>query len=122
MAMENPRRRYRFGSFQIDCGERVLFRDSEPVTLTGKAFDTLLALVERHGHVVGKRELMDRIWPATHVDENNLAQNISLLRKVFDSAEPGHEYIETVPRRGYRFLGEVHTDDNLPTEGKHVVR
>lgn len=123
MAVESPGRRYRFGSFQIDCGERVLFRDREPVTLTGKAFDTLLALVERHGHVVGKRELMDRIWPETHVDENNLAQNISLLRKVFDSAEPGHEYIETVPRRGYRFLGEVHADDtSFLSAAKHIVR
>ncbi|HWW62564.1 MAG TPA: alpha/beta fold hydrolase [Thermoanaerobaculia bacterium] len=87
-----------FGRFRIDSAERVLFRDGEPVDLTAKAFETLLALVERHGHIIGKRELMDRVWPETHVDENNLAQNISLLRKVL-----GPDSIDTIPRRGYRF-------------------
>jgi pimeloyl-ACP methyl ester carboxylesterase/DNA-binding winged helix-turn-helix (wHTH) protein len=107
--MTSPSRGYQFGEFRLDPVERVLFHREEPVVLTAKAFDTLLALVERHGHVIDKRELMDRIWPDTHVDENNLAQNISLLRKVLDSS-----IIETVPRRGYRFLAEVHDADDTP--------
>lgn len=120
--MANRSRGYQFGTFQIDSVERVLFHNGEPVVLTAKAFDTLLALVERHGHVVGKRELMDRVWPETHVDENNLAQNISLLRKVLDSAEHGHEYIETIPRRGYRFVADVLEVDDLTTDATHFVR
>jgi pimeloyl-ACP methyl ester carboxylesterase/DNA-binding winged helix-turn-helix (wHTH) protein len=122
MAKENPSRGYRFGNFQIDCAERVLFRDGQPVILTAKAFDTLLALVERDGRLVGKRELMDRVWPETHVDENNLAQNISILRKVLDSPEHGQRYIETVPRRGYRFIGRVQEVDDLTADSTRVVR
>jgi pimeloyl-ACP methyl ester carboxylesterase/DNA-binding winged helix-turn-helix (wHTH) protein len=115
-------RGYRFGGFQIDCVERVLFRDGQPVVLTAKAFDTLLALVERHGHVVGKRELMDRVWPETHVDENNLAQNISILRKALDAPQEGRSCIETVPRRGYRFIAEVLEVDDLTADAVPVIR
>ena len=121
MATGNPSRGYQFGSFQVDGVERVLFRDGQPVILTAKAFDTLLALVERHGHVVDKRELMDRVWPETHVDENNLAQNISILRKALDRQD-GRSCIETVPRRGYRFIGEVVEVDDLTADAKRIVR
>jgi DNA-binding winged helix-turn-helix (wHTH) protein/pimeloyl-ACP methyl ester carboxylesterase len=111
---------YRFGPFKVDTAERVLFRDGEPVILTAKAFDTLLALLERHGHVASKCELMDRVWPDTHVDENNLAQNISILRKALGTAADGRGFIETVPRRGYRFIGDVVEASDLAAED--VVR
>ncbi|MDP9194492.1 MAG: alpha/beta fold hydrolase [Acidobacteriota bacterium] len=113
---------YRFGRFKADAAERVLFRDGEPVILTAKAFDTLLALLERHGHVASKCELMDRVWPETHVDENNLAQNISILRKALGSSADGRGFIETVPRRGYRFIGDVLVAGDLPAEAAAVVR
>jgi len=113
--MARRTRGFRFGDFQIDAVERVLSHKGEPLVLTAKAFDTLLVLVEQHGHVVGKQDLMDRVWPETHVDENNLAQNISALRRVLGSAAPGHEYIETVPRRGYRFDDDVIDLDEIVT-------
>src|SRR5262249_39657540 len=87
--------------------DRVLLRESEIVPLTPKAFETLLALVERSGHVVDKDELMRAVWPDTFVEEGGLTRNISVLRKALGDAESGRGYIETVPKRGYRFLGEV---------------
>jgi pimeloyl-ACP methyl ester carboxylesterase/DNA-binding winged helix-turn-helix (wHTH) protein len=120
MATGNPSRGYQFGAFRVDCAERVLFRDGQPVVLTAKAFDTLLALVERHGHVVSKCDLMDRVWPETHVDENNLAQNISILRKALDAPQDARSCIETVPRRGYRFIAEVREVDDLSAEAAPV--
>ncbi|HEY6332860.1 MAG TPA: winged helix-turn-helix domain-containing protein [Blastocatellia bacterium] len=97
-AASNPL--YEFGPFRLDKKERVLLRQGEVVPLTPKAFDTLLVLVEHRGHVVGKDELMSLVWPDSFVEETNLAQNISLIRKAL--LEAG-QYIETVPKRGYRF-------------------
>src|SRR2546423_6466814 len=94
---------YEFGPFYLDTRERVLLRDGKPVPLKPKAFETLLALISKSGHIVDKEELMRQVWPDVVVEENNLTGNIFALRKVFD----GHHYIETVPRRGYRFTGEV---------------
>src|SRR5215469_1401654 len=98
---------YEFGQFRIDVAERLLLREGEAVPLTPKAFETLLLLVERAGHTVEKEELMRRLWPDTFVEEANLANNISLLRKALGESTNGHEYIKTVPRRGYRFVGVV---------------
>ena len=97
---------YEFGEFTIDSVERVLLREGEPVPLTSKVFDLLLLLVENNGHVVEKEKLMKEIWPDTFVEEGNLTQNISLLRKVL--SDERHRYIQTIPRRGYRFVGHVH--------------
>jgi DNA-binding winged helix-turn-helix (wHTH) protein len=94
-----------FGLFRIDVTERLLFNAEGAVPLTPKAFDTLLMLVENSGHVLGKDELMKAVWPDSFVEENNLAQNISTLRKVL--SEGGEKFIETVPKRGYRFIAEV---------------
>src|SRR5882724_6603243 len=94
---------YRFGPFHIDLEQRVLFRGGVAVSLTQKAFDTLAILVERQGKVVDKAELMRLVWPETFVEENNLTQNISTLRKALGEGE----YIETIPRRGYRFISPV---------------
>src|ERR1035441_9958599 len=93
----------RFGPFEVDLEQRLLFRAGDSVPLTPKAFDTLAVLVERQGNVVDKAELLKLVWPDTFVEENNLTQNISALRKAFGD----ESYIETIPRRGYRLLAEV---------------
>jgi pimeloyl-ACP methyl ester carboxylesterase/DNA-binding winged helix-turn-helix (wHTH) protein/class 3 adenylate cyclase len=98
---------YEFGSFRIDAGERLLFCGDDLISLTPKVFDTLLVLVENSGHVLGKEELMHEVWPDSFVEENNLAQNISILRKVLSERSDGLKCIETVPKRGYRFVANV---------------
>jgi pimeloyl-ACP methyl ester carboxylesterase/DNA-binding winged helix-turn-helix (wHTH) protein len=98
---------YEFGAFRIDATERLLFCGETAVSLTPKVFDTLLVLVENCGHVLGKEELMKKVWPDSFVEENNLAQNISILRKVLSEGDGGLKYIETVPKRGYRFVAQV---------------
>jgi DNA-binding winged helix-turn-helix (wHTH) protein len=96
-----------FGRFRVDPVERVLLADGHPVSLTPKAFDTLLELLENSGHILEKDELLNRVWPDTFVEEGTLVQNISTLRKILEEAPDGSTYIETVPRRGYRFAGSV---------------
>jgi TolB-like protein/DNA-binding winged helix-turn-helix (wHTH) protein len=100
---------YCFGSFVLDPGEKVLLQDGRPVSLPPKAIQTLMALVEKHGHVLDKSELLERVWPGTFVEEATLAQNIFTLRKALDDSPDGHKYIETVPKRGYRFVAPVKT-------------
>ena len=95
---------YEFGRFCLNTGERVLLREGEPVPLTPKVFDILMVLVENGGRVVEKDDLMRRVWPNTFVEEGNLTQNISLLRKALGEGPNGVQFIETVPRRGYRFV------------------
>lgn len=98
---------YEFGPFRLDAAEHLLLRDGEAVPLTPKALDLLLALVERHGHLLEKDELLKKVWPDTYVEEANLASNISQLRKALGDGENGQRYIETVPKRGYRFVAVV---------------
>jgi DNA-binding winged helix-turn-helix (wHTH) protein/TolB-like protein len=98
---------YEFGRFRLDAGERVLLRDRELVPLTPKVFDILLALVEQGGHIVEKDDLMKRVWPDSFVEEGNLTQNVSLLRKALGENHGGSQFIETVARRGYRFVATV---------------
>lgn len=92
-----------FGPFRFDRGERTLWRDGHIVPLTPKALDTLAALIASPGRLVEKDDLMQAVWPDTFVEEGNLAVQISLLRKAFGE----ESYIETAPRRGYRFVAEV---------------
>src|SRR5438128_1155044 len=94
---------FRFGPFEIDGEQRVLLRAGDPIPLTPKAFDTLAVLVAFPGKLIEKAELLRLVWPDTFVEENNLTQNISALRKALGEGE----YIETIPRRGYRFLASV---------------
>jgi len=97
---------YEFGPFRINVTERLLQRSDEAVPLTPKVFDTLLVLVENSGHVLGKNELMQALWPDSFVEESSLTQNISLLRRAL--SESGDcKYIETIPKRGYRFVANV---------------
>jgi len=106
--MNRPARRfYLFDGFRVDVNERLLFKDNREVPLTPKVFDTLLALLENSSHVMTKKELMQQVWPDSFVEENNLAQNISILRKALGQTKEGEHYIQTVPKRGYRFVGDV---------------
>jgi len=110
MRNRQDKRFYLFGAFRIDVIERVLFGERGAVPLTPKVFDTLLLLVENNNHVLGKQELIERIWPDSFVEDNNLAQNISILRKALGQSPGGQDYIQTVPKRGYRFVAEVRED------------
>src|SRR5689334_22498976 len=98
---------YDFGRFRLKTAERVLLREGELVPLTPKVFDILITLVENSGQVVAKDDLMKRVWPSTYVEEGNLTQNISLLRKALGESPGGVQFIETVPRRGYRFVADI---------------
>ncbi len=99
---------YAFGPFRLDVRRRRLFRDDDPVPLTPKAFDTLVVLVQCAGRTVSKDELMQQVWPGTTVEENNLTQAISRLRKVLGDSPEDRSHIVTVPGQGYRFVSVVH--------------
>src|SRR3984893_6630931 len=108
MVMSGPQpSAYEFGEFRIEAGKRLLMRDGAPVALTPKAFETLLHLVQNRQRVVEKDELMLAIWPDTTVEENNLTQNISTLRRVLGESRGENRYIATIPGKGYRFIAEV---------------
>ena len=98
---------YEFGPFRVDTVKYVLTREGEVVPLNLKAFEILLALIRHRGQVLEKNELLQRVWPDTVVEENNLARNISALRKALDEQPNEHQYILTVPGRGYRFVASV---------------
>jgi DNA-binding winged helix-turn-helix (wHTH) protein len=98
---------YEFGEFRIETGKRMLLRNGNPVPLTPKVFDTLLHLVQRNGVVLEKEELMRAVWPDTIVEENNLNQNISTLRRVLSDRRGDSRFILTVPGKGYRFVANV---------------
>src|ERR1700687_2904498 len=99
---------YGFGDFRLDAGKRLLIRsDGKPVPLTPKAYETLAYLVEHTGSVISKDELMQGIWPGTAVEENNLTQNISLLRRALGEERGEHRFISTIPGRGYQFIAPV---------------
>ncbi len=99
---------YEFGPFRIDKMRRRLLRDGAIVPLTPKAFDTLFVLIEHGGQIVEKTELMEKVWPGVAVEENNLTQNISALRKALGEKREEPSYILTAPGIGYRFIAPVH--------------
>lgn len=106
--MAQPTKRiYEFASFRLDVVTRMLWRDGEPVLLTSKVFETLLALLESRGETLDKDALLSRVWPDTVVEEKNLTVNISTLRKALGENPREHRYIVTVPGRGYRFVADV---------------
>ncbi len=115
---------YEFGPFRLDPVERVLWRNGDLVPLTPKAFETLMVLVSHNGHVVDKDELMKEVWPDAFVEEGGLARNISVLRKTLGEGREDHRYIQTIPRRGYRFVAPVRkvllSDTDLVIE-KHTI-
>jgi DNA-binding winged helix-turn-helix (wHTH) protein len=107
MMMHRVKSLYEFGTFCLDPAERLLLRDNKPVPLTSKVFDILTILVENSGHLLEKDVLMQAIWPDTAVEEGNLPRCVSTLRKALGESRGEHKYIETVPRRGYRFVCSV---------------
>jgi TolB-like protein/DNA-binding winged helix-turn-helix (wHTH) protein/Tfp pilus assembly protein PilF len=113
-----PAHLYEFGDFRLDTAKRLLQRlDGTTVSLTPRVFETLLYMVEHHDTVLDKERLMEAVWPDSIVEENNLSQNISTLRRIFGETPGSHSYIVTVPGRGYRFVAEVsdRTDNGSAT-------
>ena len=98
---------YEFENFRVDLSQKCLWRGAEIVSLTPKAFETLVVLIENCGKIVGKEDLLNKVWANTFVEESTLTQNISTLRKTLALQPNGKQFIETVPRRGYRFVGDV---------------
>jgi Tol biopolymer transport system component/DNA-binding winged helix-turn-helix (wHTH) protein len=105
--MSQARLSYEFGPFRLDTSEHVLLRDGRPVPLTPKVFDVLCVLVENHGHLVEKERLLGEVWPDAFVEEGALNRSVSLLRKALGDSPSGQRYIQTAPKRGYRFVAPV---------------
>ena len=113
---------YRFGSFLLVPSERLLLLDRKPVSLAGKAFDLLVVLVSQAGHLVTKDELLQRVWPGLVVEEVNLSVNISTIRKALARSPDAADWIETVPRQGYRFKAPVEIDDVATLNSAELLR
>jgi TolB-like protein/DNA-binding winged helix-turn-helix (wHTH) protein/lipoprotein NlpI len=105
--MQNQKRFYEFANFRIDVAKQRILKDGEPLPITPKAVEILLLLAENSGRVVEKDELMAAIWPDTIVEESNLTQTVYVLRKVLGPDASGEKFIETIPKRGYRFMHEL---------------
>jgi predicted ATPase/DNA-binding winged helix-turn-helix (wHTH) protein len=103
-----------FGPFRLLAGERLLLEGDKPVRLGSRAFDILAALVERAGQVVGKEELIARVWPKAFVEESNLKIQVSALRRALGDGQNGHRYIVTLPGRGYNFVAPMHAEESSP--------
>ena len=107
---------FEFGSVRLDPSERLCLRNGQVLPLTPKAFDLLVYLVERHGHLVEKQALMHAIWPDSVVEDANLAYTVSMLRKALDDDADGASVIQTVPTRGYRFVAPVKVSWRMQAE------
>ena len=119
--MEHGNNFHHFGPFCLDENDQVLLRAGRRVPLPAKAVSTLIVLVRNKGHVVEKDDLMKEVWPNEFVEEGNLAQHIFMLRRAFGETANRPNYIETVPRRGYRFLGTTRerNEASAPAEAGH---
>ena len=121
---KQPKRFYECGPFVLDPLNHVLSRGGSPLPLPPKAFDTLMVLVEHGGDLVEKEQLLKAVWPDTFVEENNLTQYISLLRRVLGDNSDQRQYIETVPKLGYRFVApvrEVESEQSEAMEAREVA-
>jgi TolB-like protein/Tfp pilus assembly protein PilF len=120
---QQGRHLYEFGPFRIDPDERLLRRGNEVIPLAPKAIETLLVLAASGGRVDEKDELIKKVWPDTFVEEGGLARNVSLLRKALGEDTNTVHYIETIPRRGYRFITQVSESrvDRVPSTGSLAV-
>lgn len=98
---------YEFGPFRLEALERRLLRNGQPVPISARIFDLLLLLVQNGGHLIEKEEIMQEVWPKSFVEDNNLTVAMSTLRKVLGEAHGEHPYIQTAPKRGYRFVAKV---------------
>src|SRR5688572_19983802 len=114
---------FKFDDFTLDIGERCLTFQNQPVSLTPKAFQTLVLLLRNHGKVVEKECFLNEVWADTFVEETTLSQNILTLRKTLSRFQKDKEFIATVPRRGYQFVGEVQEitgDEEIFVVEKHT--
>jgi len=102
---------FRCGKFLLVPSERLLLHEGQPLEITGKAFDLLVALVRNAGHLVSKDQLLEQVWPGLVVEEVNLSVNVSAIRKILARSPQAADWIETVPRQGYRFIGPVEMAD-----------
>ena len=103
---------FSFGDFELNGAKRTLLKNGETISLNSKSFDLLLTLVENHGKILGKDELLDKVWEGQFVEENNLTVQISALRKIFGEKKNEHQYIVTIPGKGYKFVAEI----SVPSE------
>lgn len=103
-----------FGAFRLMPRQRLLLEAGKPVHLGSRAFDILVALLERPGELVSKNDLMARVWPNTFVAPANLAVHISALRRVFGDGRGGNRYVVNIPGRGYRFVAPVRVVEDVP--------
>src|SRR3954452_2999011 len=113
---------YEFGPFRLDPSQELLVEGTQKVPLTPKAYQTLLVLLENRGRTLNKDELLQKVWPDAFVEEATLAQNIFTLRKQLRDDRETALYIETVPKRGYRFVAEVRQVKTATTPVQHQVR
>ena len=114
---------FKFDDFYLDIDERCLTFQDQPVSLTPKAFQTLVVLLRNHGKVVEKEYFLNEVWADTFVEETTLAQNILTLRKTLSRFKKDKEFIVTVPRRGYQFVGDVQEipgDEEIIVVEKHT--
>src|SRR5262249_32562483 len=116
---ENRNAVYEFGPFRLDPSQELLLEGTRKVPLTPKAYQTLLVMVENHGRIVTKDELLQKVWPDAYVEEATLAQNVFTLRKQLCDDREGAFYIETVPKRGYRFVAEVRQVETATAPVQH---
>ena len=121
MDTELNSRFYEFGPFRLDTVERLLLRGNTPVTLTPKVFDILLMLVRNSGRALEKEVFMREIWPDSFVEEGNLNRNISTLRKALGDGQAGQRFIETIPKRGYRFVASVREIGVPTTDARSIA-
>lgn len=112
---------FEFERFTLDIKEKVLLRDSKPLSITPKAFQVLQVLVENHGHVVERERILNTVWEDSFVEEGNLTFTIRLLRKALEDNKQNPRFIETVPKRGYRFIADV-TENNAQNEIEPVIQ
>jgi len=110
---------FRFGDFEVDVSKRALTRGNDRLTLNPKAFDLLVALLERHGAVLSKAELLERVWPDQFVEEGNLTVHVAAIRKALGDKKDGARFIATVPGLGYQFVGEVLDGDSQLVVEEH---
>src|SRR5438309_1004690 len=102
---------YQFGLYRLDSSERVLRSHAQPVPLPPHDVEMLIVLVQRAGHIVEKDELLAKVWPGVFIEEGNLSRRIFNLRQVLGEGADGQKYIETIPRRGYRFVAALQQDE-----------
>ena len=119
---QQTHRFYEFSGFQADVAQRVLLRDGDLVAIPSRALDVLLYLIQNKGRIVGKDELMKAIWPGTYVEEGNLSHHIFVLRKALGDDQNGKSFIQTIPKRGYRFVAAVKEVVSSGSNGAHNIQ